>query len=77
MQLCLCLLPLAETMNYGSSFPCPAEVPTDFMDHSAQSTWSSPANITTAWGHAGFISSPVSTASPAWGGGPVGEGGLP
>ncbi|XP_040822829.1 transmembrane protein 131-like isoform X2 [Ochotona curzoniae] len=47
-----------ETMNYGSGFPCPAEVPTDFMDHSAQSTWSSPANITTAWGHAGFISSP-------------------
>nr|XP_051675898.1 transmembrane protein 131-like isoform X7 [Oryctolagus cuniculus] len=47
-----------ENLSYGNGFPCPADVPTDFIDHSAQSTWSSPASFTPAWGHAGFINSP-------------------
>ncbi|XP_075399789.1 transmembrane protein 131-like isoform X2 [Tenrec ecaudatus] len=47
-----------ENMNFPNGFSCPAEVQTDFIDHTSQSTWSAPANIPTAWGHASFISSP-------------------
>uniref|UniRef100_A0A8D1G5P7 Transmembrane protein 131-like n=1 Tax=Sus scrofa TaxID=9823 RepID=A0A8D1G5P7_PIG len=43
-----------ENMNY----PTPAEVQTDFIDHSSQLAWNSPPNVPTAWGHAGLISSP-------------------
>lgn len=51
-----------ENMNY----PTPAEVQTDFIDHSSQLAWNSPPNVPTAWGHAGLISSPVSAAQPCW-----------
>nr|XP_031540177.1 transmembrane protein 131-like [Vicugna pacos] len=47
-----------ENMNYPNGFPCPAEVQTDFVDHSSQSAWNSPPSVPTAWGHAGLISSP-------------------
>ncbi|XP_053439185.1 transmembrane protein 131-like isoform X4 [Nycticebus coucang] len=47
-----------ENMNYANGFPCPAEVQTDFIDHSSQSTWNAPPNMPAAWGHASFISSP-------------------
>ncbi|XP_036708555.1 transmembrane protein 131-like isoform X10 [Balaenoptera musculus] len=47
-----------ENINYPNGFPCPAEVQTDFIDHSSQSAWNSPPNVPTAWGHAGLISSP-------------------
>lgn len=47
-----------EGMNYPSGFPCPAEVQTDFIDHSSPSAWGSPPNMPTAWGHASLISSP-------------------
>ncbi|XP_057583250.1 transmembrane protein 131-like isoform X2 [Hippopotamus amphibius kiboko] len=47
-----------ENMNYPNGFPCPADVQTDFIDHSSQSAWNSPPNVPTAWGHAGLISSP-------------------
>lgn len=47
-------------MNYHNGFPCPAEVQTDFIDHNSQSTWNTPPNVPTAWGHAGLISNPVS-----------------
>ncbi|XP_023369242.1 transmembrane protein 131-like isoform X5 [Otolemur garnettii] len=47
-----------ENMNYANGFPCPAEVQTDFIDHSSQSTWNTPPNMPAAWGHASFISSP-------------------
>ncbi|XP_014635709.1 PREDICTED: transmembrane protein 131-like [Ceratotherium simum simum] len=47
-----------ENMNYHNGFPCPAGVPTDFIDHNPQSTWNTPPNMPTAWGHAGLISSP-------------------
>uniref|UniRef100_A0A8C3WXA4 Transmembrane protein 131-like n=1 Tax=Catagonus wagneri TaxID=51154 RepID=A0A8C3WXA4_9CETA len=43
-----------ENMNY----PTPAEVRTDFIDHSSQLAWNSPPNVPTAWGHASLISSP-------------------
>ena len=55
----------AEGMNYPSGFPCPAEVQTDFIDHSSPSAWGSPPSMPTAWGHASLISSPVSAARPA------------
>uniref|UniRef100_A0A9L0TS23 Transmembrane protein 131-like n=1 Tax=Equus caballus TaxID=9796 RepID=A0A9L0TS23_HORSE len=47
-----------ENMNYHNGFPCPAEVQTDFIDHNSQSTWNTPPNVPTAWGHAGLISNP-------------------
>ncbi|XP_066136574.1 transmembrane protein 131-like isoform X1 [Saccopteryx bilineata] len=47
-----------ENMNYPNGFPCPAEIQTDFIDHNSQSTWNTPPNMPTAWGHAGLISSP-------------------
>uniref|UniRef100_A0A8C6D6V1 Transmembrane protein 131-like n=1 Tax=Moschus moschiferus TaxID=68415 RepID=A0A8C6D6V1_MOSMO len=47
-----------ENMNYPSGFPCPAEVQTDFIDHSSPSAWGSAPSVPTAWGHAGLISSP-------------------
>ncbi|XP_042637342.1 transmembrane protein 131-like [Orycteropus afer afer] len=47
-----------ENMNFPNGFPCPAEVQTDFIDHNSQSTWNTPANIPTAWGHPSFIHSP-------------------
>ncbi|XP_059231061.1 transmembrane protein 131-like isoform X2 [Mustela nigripes] len=47
-----------ENMNYPNGFPCPAEIQTDFMDHSSPSTWSPPPNMPTAWGHAGLLNSP-------------------
>nr|XP_014336305.1 PREDICTED: transmembrane protein 131-like [Bos mutus] len=47
-----------EGMNYPSGFPCPAEVQTDFIDHSSPSAWGSPPSVPTAWGHASLISSP-------------------
>ncbi|XP_044786500.1 transmembrane protein 131-like isoform X6 [Bubalus bubalis] len=47
-----------EGMNYPSGFPCPAEVQTDFIDHSSPSAWGSPPSMPTAWGHASLISSP-------------------
>lgn len=55
----------ADSMSYPSGFPCPAEVQTDFVDHSSPSAWGSPPSVPTAWGHAGLISSPVSAARPA------------
>uniref|UniRef100_A0A8C2RB41 Transmembrane protein 131-like n=1 Tax=Capra hircus TaxID=9925 RepID=A0A8C2RB41_CAPHI len=47
-----------DSMSYPSGFPCPAEVQTDFVDHSSPSAWGSPPSVPTAWGHAGLISSP-------------------
>ncbi|XP_060998519.1 transmembrane protein 131-like isoform X2 [Dama dama] len=47
-----------ESVNYPSSFACPAEVQTDFTDHSSPSAWGSPASVPTAWGHTSLISSP-------------------
>ncbi|KAM5255629.1 transmembrane protein 131-like isoform 2-T2 [Ctenodactylus gundi] len=47
-----------ENMNYVNGFPCPTEVQTDFIDHNSHSTWNTPPNMPTAWGHAGFVSSP-------------------
>ncbi|XP_039731859.1 transmembrane protein 131-like isoform X3 [Pteropus medius] len=46
-----------ENMNYPNGFSCPAEIQTEFIDHNSQSTWNTPPNIPTAWGHAGLISS--------------------
>ncbi|XP_016000090.2 transmembrane protein 131-like isoform X2 [Rousettus aegyptiacus] len=46
-----------ENMNYPNGFPCPAEIQTEFIDHNSQSTWNTPPNMPTAWGHAGLISS--------------------
>nr|XP_019577919.1 PREDICTED: transmembrane protein 131-like isoform X2 [Rhinolophus sinicus] len=46
-----------ENMNYPTGFPCPAEIQTDFIDHTSQSTWNTPPNMPTAWGHADLISS--------------------
>ncbi|XP_058136389.1 transmembrane protein 131-like isoform X2 [Dasypus novemcinctus] len=42
-------------LNDYNAFP--EDVQTDFIDHSAQSTWNAPPNMPAAWGHAGFISS--------------------
>ncbi|ELW64781.1 Transmembrane protein 131-like protein [Tupaia chinensis] len=47
-----------ENMNYANGFPCPAEVPTDFLEHHSQSAWSAPPSVPAAWGHAGFVGSP-------------------
>uniref|UniRef100_A0A8C0MQG1 Transmembrane protein 131-like n=1 Tax=Canis lupus familiaris TaxID=9615 RepID=A0A8C0MQG1_CANLF len=47
-----------ENMNYPNGFPCPAEIQTDFLDHTSPSTWSPPPNMPTAWGHAGLLNSP-------------------
>nr|XP_020764536.1 transmembrane protein 131-like [Odocoileus virginianus texanus] len=47
-----------ESVNYPSGFACPAEVQTDFADHSSPSAWGSPTSVPTAWGHASLISSP-------------------
>ncbi|XP_073897424.1 transmembrane protein 131-like isoform X2 [Castor canadensis] len=47
-----------ENMNYTNGFPCPAEVRTDFIDHNSHSTWNTPPNMPTTWGHASFINSP-------------------
>ncbi|KAF4011954.1 hypothetical protein G4228_003798, partial [Cervus hanglu yarkandensis] len=47
-----------ESVNYPSGFACPAEVQTDFADHSSPSAWGSPASVPTAWGHTSLISSP-------------------
>ncbi|KAM9750227.1 transmembrane protein 131-like isoform 2-T2 [Dama dama] len=47
-----------ESVNYPSGFACPAEVQTDFTDHSSPSAWGSPASVPTAWGHTSLISSP-------------------
>ncbi|XP_076995870.1 transmembrane protein 131-like isoform X2 [Tamandua tetradactyla] len=46
-----------ENMNYPNGFPCPADIQSDFIDHSSQSTWNAPPNMPTAWEHASFISS--------------------
>lgn len=54
----------AESVNYPSGFACPAEVQTDFADHSSPSAWGSPASVPTAWGHTSLISSPVSATQP-------------
>lgn len=51
-----------ENMNYPNGFHCPAEIQTDFIDHNSQSTWNTPPNMPTAWGHADLISSQVSAA---------------
>ena len=56
-----------ENMNYPNGFPCPAEIQTDFTDHNAQSTWNTPPNVPTAWGHAGLLSNPVSAGPPVLG----------
>lgn len=53
-----------ESVNYPSGFACPAEVQTDFADHSSPSAWGSPASVPTAWGHTSLISSPVSATQP-------------
>ncbi|XP_070271443.1 transmembrane protein 131-like isoform X2 [Myotis yumanensis] len=47
-----------ENMNYPNGFPCPAEIQTDFIDHNSQSTWNTPPNMPTAWGHPGLVSNP-------------------
>ncbi|XP_047422764.1 transmembrane protein 131-like isoform X2 [Sciurus carolinensis] len=47
-----------ENMNYANGFPCPAEVQTNFIDHNSQSTWNTPPNMPSAWGHASYVSSP-------------------
>ncbi|XP_017659014.1 transmembrane protein 131-like isoform X2 [Nannospalax galili] len=47
-----------ENMNYTNGFPCPTEVQTDFIGHGSHSTWNTPANVPTAWGHASFVNSP-------------------
>uniref|UniRef100_A0A8C9QHF3 Transmembrane protein 131-like n=1 Tax=Spermophilus dauricus TaxID=99837 RepID=A0A8C9QHF3_SPEDA len=47
-----------ENMNYANGFPCPAEVQTSFIDHNSQSTWNTPPNMPSAWGHASYVSSP-------------------
>ncbi|KAM4834311.1 transmembrane protein 131-like isoform 2-T2 [Thomomys bottae] len=46
-----------ENMNYTNGFPCPAEAQTDFIDHNSHSTWNTPPNMPTAWGHASFVNS--------------------
>lgn len=58
------LLPsLTENMNYTNGFPCPSKVQTDFVGHSAHSTWNSPAGDPTAWEHTSFVNSPVSVSA--------------
>uniref|UniRef100_UPI004038C5FA transmembrane protein 131-like isoform X4 n=1 Tax=Callospermophilus lateralis TaxID=76772 RepID=UPI004038C5FA len=47
-----------ENMNYANGFPCPAEVQTSFIDHNSQSTWNTPPNMPSAWGHASYVNSP-------------------
>ncbi|MEJ1277666.1 transmembrane 131 like [Cricetulus griseus] len=47
-----------ENMNYANGFPCPSKVQTDFIGHSAHSTWNTPASTPTTWEHAGFVNSP-------------------
>ncbi|XP_015339846.2 transmembrane protein 131-like [Marmota marmota marmota] len=47
-----------ENMNYANGFPCPAEVQTSFIDHNSQSTWNTPPNVPSAWGHASYVNSP-------------------
>ncbi|XP_051055402.1 transmembrane protein 131-like isoform X1 [Phodopus roborovskii] len=47
-----------ENMNYANGFPCPSKVQTDFLGHSAHSTWNTPASTPSAWEHAGFVNSP-------------------
>ncbi|KAK7811274.1 hypothetical protein U0070_027236 [Myodes glareolus] len=47
-----------ENMNYANGFPCPSKVQTDFVGHSAHSTWNSQAGDPTAWEHASFVNSP-------------------
>lgn len=65
MFTCDDILPFfVENMNYANGFPCPADVQADFIDHNSQSTWNTPPNMPAAWGHASFISSPVSVAHP-------------
>ncbi|XP_038610943.1 transmembrane protein 131-like isoform X1 [Tachyglossus aculeatus] len=47
-----------ENMNYHNGFPCPAEVQsTAFIDHSCQSTWSTPPNLPPAWEPASYVNS--------------------
>ncbi|XP_071470692.1 transmembrane protein 131-like isoform X1 [Marmota flaviventris] len=46
-----------ENMNYANGFPCPAEVQTNFIDHNSQSTWNTPPNVPSAWGHASYVNS--------------------
>ncbi|XP_033017107.1 transmembrane protein 131-like isoform X2 [Lacerta agilis] len=47
-----------ENMNYHNGFPCTAEVQsTAFIDHSCQSTWSSPPNIPPTWEPSNYVNS--------------------
>ncbi|XP_055000803.1 transmembrane protein 131-like [Sorex araneus] len=47
-----------ENMSYPNGFPCPAEVQSDFIDPSSQSTWNAAPSLPAAWGHPSLISSP-------------------
>ncbi|XP_077156175.1 transmembrane protein 131-like isoform X3 [Paroedura picta] len=47
-----------ENMNYHNGFPCPAEVQNPaFIDHSCQSTWSTPPNLPPPWEPANYVNS--------------------